>query len=59
METAAVMTQEEKESQVRDSLRWVAQEAKALKNLGVLLPKGSRLREALEALETAYGITTV
>lgn len=43
-----------KESKVRDTLRWVAQEARGIKMSGVTLPKGSRLREALQALEDAY-----
>ena len=42
------------EARIRDALRWVAQEAKALRFRGVVLPPGSRLREALEALEAAY-----
>jgi len=43
-----------KDARVRDALCWVAQEARALKMLGVIPPKGSRLREALSALDSAY-----
>lgn len=42
------------ESNVVDSLRWVSQEARAIKLAGVGLPAGSRLREALSGLDTAY-----
>lgn len=41
-------------ARVFDALRWVAQEARAAKLTGVQLPAGSRLREALAALEQAY-----
>jgi len=46
---------------ITDALRWVAQEAKAAVMGGPLaldLPKGSRLREALKALDEAYHRTT-
>jgi len=39
---------------VVESLRWVAQEARAVKLAGVALPAGSRLREALSGLDTAF-----
>lgn len=43
-----------KESAIRDALRWVAQEAKAVVFQGVRLPTASRLRLALEQLDLAY-----
>ena len=39
---------------IRDALTWVAQEARGVKMSGVPLPHGSRLREALDALDAAY-----
>jgi predicted metal-dependent phosphoesterase TrpH len=42
------------QARVYDALRWVAQEATALKMTGHALPDGSRLREALAALTEAY-----
>lgn len=51
---AATMTTTIKDARVRDALRWVAQEARALNMLGAIGPNGSRLREALAALDGAY-----
>jgi hypothetical protein len=42
-----------REAKVTDAMRWVVQEARALKLAGVELPRGSRLREALAALDEA------
>lgn len=36
-----------------DALRWIAQEARAVKLSGTNLPQGSRLREALDAFDKA------
>jgi hypothetical protein len=52
------MNEAQKKEAVADALRWVAQEAKAIQIMGVTLPKGSRLREALAVLEQTYLITT-
>jgi hypothetical protein len=41
------------ESNRIDAMQWVCQEAKAIKLMGTELPKGSRLREALKALDRA------
>jgi hypothetical protein len=41
-------------ARVFDTLRWVAQEARAAKLTGAALPRGSRLPEALDALDAAY-----
>lgn len=49
------MTNEEiKEARILDALRWVAQEARGVKMSCLTLPKESRLREALAALDEAY-----
>lgn len=42
------------DARVFDALRWVAQEARAVTLVGAELPRGSKLREALDALDAAY-----
>jgi len=53
-----IYTQEQKESRVKDALRWVAQEAKAVVMLGYTGPNHETLRKALDQLDQAYNVQT-